>query len=117
MVKNIKAKTVEVAARIFLAETRAVGRTSLGDFTRPISIALSAHSSFWRTGGIARIVVAWDFALDIPDKAENAYLGQGAPRMGFLSTCHRWHLFAAHVCRRAARLCPATNRGAESSRR
>jgi hypothetical protein len=31
-------------------------------FTRTISIALSAHTCFWRTGGIAWIVVAWDFA-------------------------------------------------------
>src|SRR6516164_3355333 len=36
--------------------------------------------AFWHTGGIAWIVVAWDFAFDIPGKPENAYRGQGAPR-------------------------------------
>jgi hypothetical protein len=56
---------------------------ALGFFLERGPRPLRAYSSirFWRTGGIAWIVVAWDFAFDIPGKPENAYAGQGRPTM------------------------------------
>ena len=46
---------------------------ALGFFLeRPSPLRAYSSIGFWRTGGIAWIVVAWDFAFDIPGKPENA---------------------------------------------